>query len=99
MENIAGVKPTHNSSRGAGEARVKRVIHAFIPAAYPPGNVVFIFADDVNGSVRGAAVHHDILEIRIALINDGAHGFLDVANPVIYRGDEGDARPSRGCLT
>jgi hypothetical protein len=96
MQNIAGVKPAHDSSCGSGEAGVKGVIHSFIPAAYPPGNVFFIFVDDVNGSIRGTAIDDDIFEIRVALVNDGADGFLNVANSVIYRGNKRDARPSRG---
>ena len=74
-------------SRGSGEAEVKGVIHPFIASAYPPGNVVFILMDDVNGSIRRTAIDDDIFKIRVALINDGADGLLNGANSVIYRGD------------
>ena len=56
----------------------------------------FIFLNNVDSSVRGAAIDDDIFEIRVALINDGTDRRLNVANPVVYRGDKRDARPSRG---
>ena len=95
MQSIAGIEPAHDGSRGSSEAGVKGVIHAFIPETYPPGNVVFIFMDDVDGSIRRTPIDDDIFEIRVALINDGEDSFLNVANSVIYRGGERDARPSR----
>jgi hypothetical protein len=77
------------------ENPVLRASYTPFPAAYPPGNVFFIFSHDVDSPVRGATVHHDIFEIRIPLLNDGADSLLNVANSVVYRRDQRDARPSR----
>src|ERR1700737_5057216 len=96
MQKIAGVQPAHNISGGVREAVVESIVHALVAAAYPPRNMLSIFSNDVDSSVRGPAIHDDIFKIRIALINDGANGFLNKAGSVVYRGNQRDTRPLRG---
>jgi hypothetical protein len=96
MQKVAGVEPAHNISGGVSEAVVESVVHAVVAVTYPPGDMLFIFANDIDSSIRGAAVHHDIFKVRIPLVNDGADGLFNKADSVVYRGNQRDARPLRG---
>src|SRR2546430_16346879 len=60
--------------------------------AYPVFQVLLIFLDDVETSVRAPAVDHDILDIRILLIEDREYGLFKIRTLVVRRGNDGDAR-------
>ena len=47
------------------------------------------FRDDLQGVVRGSAVHHDVLAM-LALIHDRAEGVIHGIRVVPDRGDDGD---------
>src|SRR3989442_13464054 len=54
--------------------------------------MLLVFLDDVENSVRAPAVDHDILDIRILLIEDREYGLFKIRTLVVRRGDDGDAR-------
>src|SRR2546422_3249629 len=60
--------------------------------AYPVFQILLIFLDDVETIVRAPAVDHDILDIRILLIEDREYCPFEIRTLVVRGGDDGDAR-------
>jgi hypothetical protein len=74
-----------------GEDVARRPLQAFVnrvhlPAvvfAYPVGKTVLIFADNINATVRAAAIDDDILKVSVTLSNDRANRLLNIGSLVI----------------
>jgi len=60
--------------------------------AHPVFQILLIFLDDVETIVHAPAVDHDILDIRILLLEDREDGLFEIRTLVVRRGDDGDAR-------
>ena len=61
-----------------------------------PGDPVAIRSENVDGLVRGAAVHHEVLDLRIALREHTLDGLADEPPLVEGRGDDRDERTGAG---
>ena len=83
------------SARCKRQSFVESVRLTMILLAHPIGQPVFVSPDDIDGAVGRAAVHDDVLEIGVALKEDGADCLLDELALIVARRDDGDARPGR----
>src|SRR5262249_7087906 len=96
LKDIGRGNPAHDFAGGAGKAFVDGVIHAVVRLTDPAGQMGFIFANDVNSAVGGAAVDNEVFEIRVVLCKDGEKRLLDVLGRVEGGGDERDAGQGHG---
>src|SRR5882724_2020585 len=96
MQLIAGVEPAHDVAGGSCEAGVQGVVDAFIGLADPPRNLFLVFADDIGGAVGRGSIYDEVLQVGVALIDDGANRVLNITRSVVYGGHHGDARPRGG---
>lgn len=51
---------------------------------------MFVFFDDVEGAVGGAAVDNDVFDIVVGLVDDAEYGFFEEFFAVIDHGDDSD---------
>src|SRR5207253_775978 len=77
---------------GLGEALVQRVGVSLVGLANDVVDMVSIALDDRHAVVGACAVDDDILQVRIALADDGPECRLDVAFAIVVGGDYADAR-------
>src|SRR5437588_8577380 len=63
---------------------------AAILFAYPPCQLRFIFADNLDTLIRAAAVDNDVFEVRVILRQDRLDRFLEEISVVEGGGDDGD---------
>jgi len=101
-EHVIGVQPAHDLAGGAGEPFLYGIHVAAIGMAAPSGQPVRIPADDIRAAVGGSAVHHEILEIRIRLIENGADGGIQKPGLIVRRGHDGEFHgsffPGSACM-
>src|SRR5438128_12176669 len=63
---IIGVQPSENITGRATEALVERLGLSAIGLGHPGGEPWFVAPNEIRAAVRRSAIHHDVLEIRIA---------------------------------
>jgi len=66
--HIIRIYPCQYRSSGTTKPRSQCSGLASVKMGSPMRDVLFIFMDDVNGSIRGPSIHNDILQIWIILI-------------------------------
>ena len=80
---VVGVEPGEDVTRRSVEAVTNCGRLSFVFAGLPVGDVLLVFPDNIRGSVRAAAVDDDELEVRVALVDDGADRLLQELRLVV----------------
>lgn len=89
LQQVIGVQITDDLPAGAAQALVDGIGLAAVGLA-GIGEAPLVFFQDLQGGITGAAIDHQVLEVGIALIQDGSNGGLDKIPLVERRGDDGD---------
>src|SRR2546425_9632453 len=89
---IIRIKPGQQVPCGVRKTFIDGVALTTVLLAYPVFQILLIFLDDVETIVRAPTVDHDILDIRILLIEDREYCPFEIRTLVVRRGDDGDAR-------
>ncbi len=92
-QQVVAVQVGPDFARHALQPFVDGVRLAAVALDFEDGNFGPVAFEDLLRLVGGARVHHDQLEIGIALIHDGVEGRLDVAALVVAGDDDANARP------
>ena len=90
---LVGVQPADEVAGGHAEALVERVRLALVGLGDPAQ--VRITAEHCERAIARAAVHHDVLEIRIALAEHAQDGVFEIMPVVETGGDDGNFRRLR----
>src|SRR2546425_5488434 len=89
---IIRAKPGPQVPCGMRKSFIDGVALTTVRLAYPVFQILLIFLDDVETIVRAPAVDHDILDIRVLLIENREYCLFKIGTLIVRRGDDGDAR-------
>lgn len=92
-EHVVGIDELEDCACRSGQSVVDRCSLPAIGFGAPVREPGLVFFDSRNCAVGGAAVHHDIFEVRITLQQHRTDGFFDELALVEARGDDRDPRP------
>src|SRR3954454_18554031 len=96
QEVVVAVQIGHDLSRRTRQPLVDRVGLPGVRLGDPPGEAVLVAAGDLHGLVRCTAIDDHVLEVRVALVQDGADRPLD-ETPLVERwGDDRELGQHRG---
>ena len=93
-QHVVTVQPGQNVAGGQRHALVDRVALAFVFFRNRRRQHVPVAVHDGHGRILRAAVHHDVLDARIALAGDGKNRLLDVLALIVGGRDDRDQRPA-----
>jgi hypothetical protein len=96
QEQIIGVEPPEDLAGRALEAAADGRRLPAVRAALPVRQAIGIAPDDVDAAVLAAAVHEDVLEIRVSLVEDRTNRRFDVRALIEGGGDDRDAGRRHG---
>src|SRR5207245_10576918 len=85
---IIRTKPGQQVPCGMRKSFIDGVALTTVRLAYPVFQMLLIFLDDIETIVRAPAVDHDILDIRILLIEDREYGLFKIRTLVVRGGDD-----------
>ena len=92
-QHVVGIEPGHDLAARPGEALVDGLALALVLLARRESQAVLIARQNIRRLVGRAAIHDDMLDRRIILMQDGEDRLLDEA-ALIQRGrDDADPRP------
>jgi hypothetical protein len=89
IKTVSAVHEINPFSRSLIDSLVHRVVNPLVGFANPISNILFIFFDNINGIVGGAAVDNYVLDVFIRLADDAEHGLLQSGGAVVNYGDDG----------
>ena len=92
-QHVVAVQPGQDVAGGQRHALVDGVTLPFVLFRNRCGQAVAVALHDAYRAVLRAAVHHDVLDARVALAGDGKDRLLYVLALIVRRGDDRNERP------
>src|SRR5271157_977285 len=96
QQKIVRIQECKYYTAGFAEAGIERIDLPGIPLALPICQVFCVFPDDLHTSIRGASIHDEIFQVRVALFENGSDCILKEIYLVIGWGHHTDTRKIHG---
>ena len=91
-DRIVRIEPAKNLSGRSRETGANRIRLPPVLGALPIRQPIHVLSDDLRAAVRRAAVHDDVLQVRVPLGEDGLDRLFKERRLVEGRGDDRDLR-------
>ena len=90
---IVGIEPGHDLAVGAGQAVMEHGAESAIGLGDDLAEMGTVFFENGWAAIGAGVLHDDVLEVGVALAENGEEGFFEVGLLVVAGGDDGDPGP------